>query len=463
MVALKNARSRFTQEFVDEVTKYGASHGVSSAAQIYSCNPASVRRWVEHRNKTGQNYFLKKRGRPLLVSHTETEMIKSAINGLRAKPNCRVVTSVTVASVARGIFRKTGKGPLLESESNNGPVKFSRSWAKSFLRNKKLRFSAQTTDRTVSNEEICAASWTLFQQIESSGAPMQLWYNTDEFMQNVSPSGNSTWICPTEGTTVAIATIKLNCTCAITTALWNGVKDCQVIWKGKTDRVHVKLSHCDNPLLWQTHQPNSHFQNAETFSQLLQRFIAIVDQDRRRFKLMTRTALWFLDEASQHVPAPQDQVALDSNKILIIKIPAKTTHIFQPADQYIIPTLKKKIKKAYQASFEDYFAQNEISDAVKKACSNSVPNQRVRLLNSIHVALSTMSAEVVNKSWLKTGIVPQTEGVVGHCSTNLSQSLELCAQSECECGCITPHICPICGSNVCTKCGKDHVRFCTDE
>ena len=96
-------------------------------------------------------------------------------------------------------------------------------------------------------------------------------------------------------------------------------------------------------------------------------------------------------------------------------VPPKQTHIFQPADQYIITNLRKKLNNAWhdaqQAMLLKVFRSTaeEQHEALRKAAlrewSTSMQARRRDKMLYLTAALETLDAPSVIKSWAATGIL----------------------------------------------------------
>ena len=118
------------------------------------------------------------RGRRGLLTGKESSLVLQAFDKMREQ--AVPVYAALVASVARGIKEQ----PSPKSTSlKGGPLKFSLSWAKDWMKQNNIRVRHATSDRTVTPNEVVEASKTFFSQLESykNRCEKELVFNTDEF------------------------------------------------------------------------------------------------------------------------------------------------------------------------------------------------------------------------------------------------------------------------------------------
>ena len=151
---------------------------------------------------------------------------------------------------------------------------------------------------------------------------------------------------------------------------------------------------CDNCRHWK----ETHFQSEETFHEWCEAFkkaaVARKQDPSERICLL-------LDFATQHGEAAR---FLADAGVDIVKIPPKQTHVFQPADQYVIACLKSAAKKAWNTWVADQFASKDVEEAVADVNTTSVPLARKRKVIFICEAAEKLSVAPVLKSWERTGI-----------------------------------------------------------
>ena len=83
------------------------------------------------------------------------------------------------------------------------------------------------------------------------------------------------------------------------------------------------------------------------------------------------TPILIIDGAPQH----KCQILLDSG-VKIVSVPFKQTHVFQPADQWIIAMLRSLLLQGWSDWVEEVFANNDVQHAVSVIITNSAPQIR---------------------------------------------------------------------------------------
>jgi hypothetical protein len=255
--------------------------------------------------------------------------------------------------------------------------------------------------------------------------------NTDEFFVLLSDSGKFTWTKKTAGN-VQVSGNKLGFTCSILTNMAGQVLCLQIIWKGMTDQVHAKSFDGQrfDSRIFQQHRPGTHFQNWVTFAGYAVEICRIVDEIRERNPdIRNPTAVMLLDHASSHgVEGGHDEAAEEAaagdrpddgdgdeeeadeeehveaasevfarNNVRIIAIPKCCTHVFQPADQYIIPGVKSGTRAATTRHLGEMFihigAQNAAEAAVT-ALTNAAPRNVAEAIQAAQDAAVRAAAQV---------------------------------------------------------------------
>ena len=180
-----------------------------------------------------------------------------------------------------------------------------------------------------------------------------------------------------------------------------------MIWKGKTANSGARVSNdetCDRII--QQHREDSHFQNETTFKEWFVRFAK--EAVTRRGDRTTPICL-ILDAASQHKFDGIDELCAESG-IAIVGVPPGLTHAFQPADQFVISTLKALVHTGWNKYVEALFAQHDVEGAVGimySSCATVVKKQKYRLFAE---ALDVISRDVVYASWEMSGIMKYAFG-----------------------------------------------------
>ena len=89
----------------------------------------------------------------------------------------------------------------------------------------------------------------------------------------------------------------------------------------------------------------------------------------------------------------------------MVQVPPAQTYCFQPADQFIIRTVKHQARVKFDTSLAELFRDNEVADAVKLMTSTSAPILRARKVRFIVESAVNLSYAVIYESWWVTGIM----------------------------------------------------------
>lgn len=137
----------------------------------------------------------------------------------------------------------------------------------------------------------------------------------------------------------------------------------QFIYVGGTELVHAAMAPVGQPDpddVLQCHRLNSHFQDKDTWKAWCDKFMATIAKIKsEKPQLADVTPILFVDCASQHYDS---KCYLPG--VTVIAIPPKMTHVFQPADQFVISNLRFETNKQFQQYVSDLVA---VSSGTKKA------------------------------------------------------------------------------------------------
>ena len=116
-------------------------------------------------------------------------------------------------------------------------------------------------------------------------------------------------------------------------------------------------------------------------------------------------ALFIYDHAPSHGTNEEMHAILTQHHIVPVLVPAKCTHVFQPADMYIISNLKQAASAAWSRWVEDQFAVLPLEQAA--AGAENVGNatmKKVMKYRFLSEAIDGLAAATVVRSWQVTGI-----------------------------------------------------------
>jgi hypothetical protein len=263
-------RRRFTAgdaDFIKQVTMDARYHGIAAAARRHKVAHSTVRNWYDHaKSNNFTAYFVPaKRGRECLLDEEAEKELVDAVDKIRDRGEA--VLSSTVTSIARGHEERRGNSLLLAE--HGGVNKYGRSWARAVMVKHQFGVYGKTTDRTIPASHVVKEGPPYYGNIRATGVKPRNLYNMDEFLVLLNGTNHKwTWHRSSCRKTVPLRELKLGFTCSVTTSMDGEVHNLQMIWKGKTNRVHAAMKEEDlNAKITQHHQPNSHFQSAETFKE----------------------------------------------------------------------------------------------------------------------------------------------------------------------------------------------------
>ena len=183
------------------------------------------------------------------------------------------------------------------------------------------------------------------------------------------------------------------------------------------------------PRILQQHRADSHFQDADTWTEYIKKFGELVSEVRRVVAFDRGTtveeqrALFVFDMAPQHSLGPVEALGF----VDVVHVPGKMTHIFQPADQFVITNLRKHSEAAYGRFIEDVAAKYDQPTAARIIAGDDPPPaanggkpdwtkagfQRAKKYEFLAAAIDNLSESTILKSWERTGIVRALLGVGG--------------------------------------------------
>jgi hypothetical protein len=245
----------------------------------------------------------------------------------------------------------------------------------------------------------------------------ELILNVDEFFCSLSETAKWTWErIPVGGKkNIMIKQDKLGFTCSILSNLAGEVLCLQMIWKGKTSESHARVVD-PHPKIMQQHREDSHFQSEHTWQQYLRRLETVLSPVRQRLAVdgVLPPALLLIDAAPQHTAVPDGL----RGWLHTCNIPPKMTHVFQPADQFIIANLKQYSVSAYERWIEEVVSVYDEDVAVGILAGSPPPRdssgkspawtqagyRRAKKYTCLAKAMDAMDAGTVLRSWNKSGI-----------------------------------------------------------
>ena len=471
----KATRRTYTVEEKEAAVKEARHIGVAAAARKLDIAECSVRTWYDASRKAGfkkevvrEQLAVHERGRKPLMSPAELQQLACEVDTMRDPKTGLKVTARHVAATARGLSTFNKRGHLLLK--NGGNKIYSRSWANSVLKQCKFNFLCATTDRTVDERLALSMGSNFMYEVSRAGCEHpQLAFNMDEYCAGLFSCGKrQSWHRAAEARRVVLRDCKLAFTCSVTSNAAGAVVGCQMIWHGKTTAVHAEPPSL-HPLILQDHQPDSHYQDSSTFARYAKWLVEHVGDVRKALNKPDAKALLVIDVAPQHT---EDALQLlKEHNIEVVKVPPKCTHLYQPADQFIIAALKAIVMRAHDDYVEHMYATHGPGKTVEVLASTALKSARANYYEYLGIAIEALNAEdnhTVENSWAICGLlkalfteVPRAPKYVPHIDElyrKLSAPCEDCRYPWCI------RVCPRCSEHVCRVCwGDAHQLFCVEE
>ena len=117
-------------------------------------------------------------------------------------------------------------------------------------------------------------------------------------------------------------------------------------------------------------------------------------------------------QATQHVGLD----TLQAHNIVAVDVPKKMTHIFQPADQYVIAGIKSLVNQAWCSYVESLFSTEE---AIAHMLVSNKPGLRAKMYGFLADAIAALSESSILASWEVTGILRAVWNAVPGCPCTL--------------------------------------------
>jgi transposase-like protein len=337
-------RKRYTAEEIEQAVHKAQQSSVSKAASRLGIPYSTLKKWYDCWVKSGKAPVPQDRGRPRFMNEAmETEVLKY-VDTLRGTA-CAQVTENLVGSVCRGVQER--ECALLLAE-NGGTRTYSKQHARSLLLRAGFEPRAATTDRVMSASNLRKFGEEFLSDLskfssEHRCSPRNT-YNFDEFFCLLEGDTRRwTWQRKTQRHHVSLRKSKLGLTCGVLTSASGDIVLVQLNWHGSTERctAQVPVTH---PKIIQTHSAESHFQTGETFREFYAKAVTLAIERREG---ADDAILFLFDAATQH---HTDSLQNDPPHphVFVKQIPRGTTHYYQPADQFIIPTLKTYVHHAWE-------------------------------------------------------------------------------------------------------------------
>ena len=297
---------RFKKEYLKEVSKKVSTSEVTSSGM-----------------PTVKALPTKDQGRPLLLGQEIDKIVQEYVNNLRIAGV--PVTTAIVMGAAKGIVAAKNCSLLKE---NGGHLEITNTWAKSLL--KRMNY----VKRKCSNAgKISQSCFTELQdvfladikaEVLINDIPSDLIINWDQTSIQLVPTGD--WTLNRAGERIIPIhnpDDKRQITAVIAATMTGEYLPIQLIYKGKTDRCHLKIAF---PSDWDIFHSENHWSNENAMKRYFDRvFLPYIEKKREMLKLeKCHPALAIID--SFHGQTTPDFLSLlESHGIVPIIVPANCT------------------------------------------------------------------------------------------------------------------------------------------
>jgi hypothetical protein len=359
--------------------------------------------------------------------------------------------------IGESLLRRERPKDYLATRGTNVHM-FTTKWGRDFLKKNDFRRRAATGDRSVPPAEIVAQGNLFYQALKARDkcTSPHLIYNMDELCCFLDESERRWTYINKNSRQVHIKKNRIAFTCSVLTNMAGEALLLQVIFKGSTRNCLPNFDACtefdavqkSKLLLQHSGHKNTHYQNNNTFKTWCSHLSQIDKKLRREHNIGDDVeSLCFLDHATQH----DTDFLQNEFKIPVEKIPRKCTHVFQPADQEIIPELKNKAIDASKTLFKSeltgagalaleiakqgadasgldpemkaQFERLLLEVGITAGMSRYDVHAKVAKLRKTKMLLAgfcRVSDKVVQKAWFHTGI-PQNMGFINPLDRSLPE------------------------------------------
>ena len=357
------------------------------------------------KNKSPQKVIVNKlRGRPCLLGDKIDQLVQNYLKATRYKGG--VVNSLVATATAKALLKRY---PRLEK----GSLKIERSWAQSLFRRMGFVRRIKTTGKVhipagAQKEAELKFLNQIVNQVEKYQIPPSLIINFDQTPSKYVQVSSITMAKRGE-TNVPIAGVndKRSITATFSITFDNKFLPMQLIYKGKTNQSLPKIDFPDNFSL--SANPTHYSNEVEALKFIDEIILPYVQTQREKLGCEDQTDLLIFDVFRGQTTDKVFKV-LEDNHILVTKIPANMTHLFQPLDL----TVNKAAKDFTKQKFSDWFTSQintgldngrELDDIeIDYRLSVLKPLHAKWLISFYNYMTTTKGQEVISNGWKRSGI-----------------------------------------------------------
>jgi hypothetical protein len=173
-----------------------------------------------------------------------------------------------------------------------------------------------------------------------------------------------------------------------------------------------------------------------------------------RPELAEKKGLFLYDHATQHGSEEKMRAIFEAANVEVVLIPKKQTHVFQPADMFVISCIKAATDAQWSKWVETVFEQHDVDEAVDIVASTGNGQvKKQKKYEFIAAALKTVSkTDAVVASWEASGVrramgIPPRTDAAGRQKTVVLydayvELAQLCGDEEIEENTVPPVVMP---------------------
>lgn len=360
---------------------------------------------ADRKKKSPKKVIVNKlRGRPCLLGDKIDPLVQNYLKATRHKGG--VVNSLVAIATAKALLKRY---PRLEKEG----LKIERSWAQSLFRRMGFVRRMRTTGKVhipigAQREAELKFFHQVVNKVEKYQIPPSLIINFDQTPSKYVQVSSMTMTERGEkNVPISGANDKRSITATFSITFDNKFLPMQLIYKGKTKQSLPKV---DFPDGFSLSANKTHYSNeGEALKFINEIVLPYVQKERGKLGCENQKALLIFDVFRGQTT---DKIlnVLKDNHLLVTKVPANMTHLFQPLDL----TVNKAAKDYTRDKFSDWFTR-QINTGLENGqeLDDIEVDYRLSVLKPLHAKwlisfynhmTTTKGQEVISNGWKKSGI-----------------------------------------------------------
>ena len=348
----------------------------------------------------------KEQGRPVLLGQALDKAVQDYITSMRTVGG--VLNTAIVMAAAEGIIAARDRSLLVQ---HGGHIEIKKSLAKSLLGRMGYVKRKCSNAGKISLPHFKEIQENFLADIQAevvmNEVPPELIFNWDQTALHLVSTGQ--WTMHRAGEKVipiSNSDDKRQVTAVFAASLTGDFLALQIIYKGKTERSHPKVS---MPSGWDLWHRDNHWSNEETMKRYVEKIIVpFLDAMKVALQLNKSHPALAIFDCFRGQTTPEFLSLLKKHNIVSVQVPANCTDRLQPLDVSVNKPIKDNLKK----SFHSWYA-NEVQKQLK-----SVPVREVKVdvsaaiikMKSVSWFISAWESlqarpEIVINGFKKTGIL----------------------------------------------------------